>query len=579
MRDIGSFRRGAVAACLALLAALLLAAAPSSAGASPERAGQPEPLLGVVAQTDYISRGEVRRMRRAGVGSVRFLIPWGRIEKQPGVYKWGLIDERMLAIAHSRAIPMATVFGSPRSYGDTQPPTSSAAEMQAWLDFLEALIGRYGPGGRFIEAHPGVEPLQRWQVWNEPNLTAFWGELEPSPPAYVRLLDRSAAAIRAADPGATVIAAGLSPAARGLDPDSFLAGMYEQWRRLGVEPSFDELALHPYAESVEQTKRLVEQSLAVARRAGYPRPRTTIAEIAWGSAGPPGYPLAGTPRSQAAKLRDAYDLFARKAKNWNLAAVYWYSLRDLPEDVDACGFCDFTGLLDDRGRPKPAWKAFQDVVRSERRTRARRAAAADSISFKTDQRIARVLLELHGARGELRSALTVAPTDEGGVRISSDRRIVDTSPERECERVSGSELLCPPPTVVAAHLGPGEDRLTVETPRNPYFPGYPRSRVYGGPGADLIAAGRGSDRLEGGAGRDRILGGRGNDDILGGRGADALLGGRSSDDIDALDGGADHLIACGPGYDFLGRDGADPRGIHCESSDSTSPLPEGRRNG
>jgi hypothetical protein len=356
----------AAVTAVGLALALLASVAEGDGSREPARgARSSDPMLGVVTQTHSIPARDVRRMRRAGVDSVRFVVPWGQVEPGPGAYGWDLLDGRVLAASQAGAVVTATVFGAPGRFGpDAPPPTSSPAEMSAWLGFLGELVARYGPGGSFIEAHPGARPIRRWQIWNEPNLTAFWGETEPSPAEYVRLLDASAERIRTADPGATVIAAGLSPAARGTDPLVFLDRMYRRWQQLGAAPSFDELALHPYAQTVRASRRAIERAIEVARKWRRPAPPITIAEIAWGSAGLPGYPLAGTPESQARKLGDAYELFERKADAWKLSAVYWYALRDLPADVDGCGFCDFTGLLDDHGRPKPAWRAFRSFLRN-----------------------------------------------------------------------------------------------------------------------------------------------------------------------------------------------------------------------
>ena len=346
--------------CLTLLALACSQAQPAAAATSRAAAG---PMLGVVAQTDSISVRDTRRLRQAGVDTVRFIVPWGRVEPRVGTFRWRFLDRRVLAAARAGAVPTAMVFGAPDQFGPgAPPPTASAAELSAWLDFLAALVHRYGPGGELLATHPGTAPVRRWQIWNEPNLTAFWGGASPEPGEYVRLLDASSERIRALDPAATIVSAGLSPAAQGLDPLRFLAGMYDRWEALGADPSFDELALHPYANSVAASRRAIERAIALARRRQGEAPPISIAEIAWGSAGRPGMLLAGSPQSQADKLNRALDLFERRATDWKLTSVYWYSLRDLPSDVDGCGFCDFTGLLDADGKPKPAWRAFREQL-------------------------------------------------------------------------------------------------------------------------------------------------------------------------------------------------------------------------
>jgi hypothetical protein len=88
-------------------------------------------------------------------------------------------------------------------------------------------------------------------------------------------------------------------------------------------------------------------------------------------------------------------------------------------------------------------------------------------------------------------------------------------------------------------------------------------RVIGGRGSDQLLGAGGPDTLEGGAGAD-ALNGRGGDDVLiGGADNDGLVGGDGNDRIVARDGGPDR-IECGPGFDDLVADLADPRPLDCD---------------
>jgi Ca2+-binding RTX toxin-like protein len=88
-------------------------------------------------------------------------------------------------------------------------------------------------------------------------------------------------------------------------------------------------------------------------------------------------------------------------------------------------------------------------------------------------------------------------------------------------------------------------------------------RVIGGRGSDQLLGATGPDTLEGGAGAD-ALNGRGGDDVLiGGADNDGLVGGDGNDRIVARDGGPDR-IECGPGFDDLVADLADPRPLDCD---------------
>jgi hypothetical protein len=97
--------------------------------------------------------------------------------------------------------------------------------MDDWAAYCGTVAGRYA--GR----------IAAYQVWNEPNLSREWGSRPPDAAAYSGLLRACAEAIRAADPAAIVISAGLAPTGTNDDSarpdDVFLQQMYDagfqQW--------------------------------------------------------------------------------------------------------------------------------------------------------------------------------------------------------------------------------------------------------------------------------------------------------------------------------------------------------------
>ena len=99
-------------------------------------------------------------------------------------------------------------------------------------DFCGAVAARYR--GR----------IGAYQVWNEPNLTREWGLRPPDPAAYTELLKACYTAIKAADPQAIVISAGLAPTGtdspEAMPDDKFLQGMYDA----GAAGYFDVLGLN-----------------------------------------------------------------------------------------------------------------------------------------------------------------------------------------------------------------------------------------------------------------------------------------------------------------------------------------------
>ncbi len=105
-------------------------------------------------------------------------------------------------------------------------------DLQDYADFCGAVATRYR--GR----------VGAYQVWNEPNLSREWGNRPPDPAAYTDLLAACYRAIKAADPAAVVVSAGLAPTgtvSAGAMPDTdFLQGMYEA----GAAAYFDVLGVN-----------------------------------------------------------------------------------------------------------------------------------------------------------------------------------------------------------------------------------------------------------------------------------------------------------------------------------------------
>jgi hypothetical protein len=106
------------------------------------------------------------------------------------------------------------------------------ADMQDFGDFCGAVAERYS--GR----------IAAYQVWNEPNLSREWGDKPPDPAEYTELLKVCYQAVKAADPDAIVISAGLAPTGNNdvtAVPDTdFLQSMYDT----GAAAYFDVLGLH-----------------------------------------------------------------------------------------------------------------------------------------------------------------------------------------------------------------------------------------------------------------------------------------------------------------------------------------------
>ncbi|HET7443054.1 MAG TPA: hypothetical protein VFJ57_00190 [Solirubrobacterales bacterium] len=126
---------------------------------------------------------------------------WSGYDAQIGVAaKAGLEVLPFLAGAPRWLVPEAVV---PGTHGEAR------------ARFAGAAVRRYGPRGAFWAENPQLpqRPVRAWQIWNEPNFKYF--VTKPNPAEYGKLVASSYAAIKAVDPGAKVILAGLLARPRG----------------------------------------------------------------------------------------------------------------------------------------------------------------------------------------------------------------------------------------------------------------------------------------------------------------------------------------------------------------------------
>jgi hypothetical protein len=65
---------------------------------------------------------------------------------------------------------------------------------------------------------------------------------------------------------------------------------------------------------------------------------------------------------QAEFLRRALSLTAQNRHRWRIAGVDWFTWQDSDVADPHCVFCEFAGLFDASGEPKPAWSVFRRLA-------------------------------------------------------------------------------------------------------------------------------------------------------------------------------------------------------------------------
>jgi polysaccharide biosynthesis protein PslG len=187
-------------------------------------------------------------IKDAGFGWVKQMVSWQDIEGAgKGAYDWSNMDRIVDQVQQYGLKLLVRVSQDPdRPFWAGSPPDNG----KAFADFMGALATRYK--GR----------IQAYQVWNEPNLAREWGNKRPDPAGYTRMLRSAYQAVKAADPNAIVVTAGMAPptedSERAMPDMRFYQGMYDAMGKNSTG-YFDMLGVHGagYAVAPETDPQVV----------------------------------------------------------------------------------------------------------------------------------------------------------------------------------------------------------------------------------------------------------------------------------------------------------------------------------
>jgi hypothetical protein len=286
------------------------------------------------------------------------VFPWREVEPTRGQFHWEATD-RLVAGAEYYGLNVVVRLDQHPAWANEVDLSLNAPpdDLDDYENFVRRVAERYR--GR----------IRTYIIWNEPNLAIEWGGRQPNPVAFTQLLQVGYEAVKAGDPNALVVAAGLAPTnshdAEAMDERLFLREMYQA----GASAYFDVLAAHPYSfgqppdapasdNNHPAFGRLAELR-AIMVENGYPYKPVWITEMGWTVDPPPEQPDIGVSlEQQATYLADALALI-RRDWPWVELVTVW----NLSQPTPGNPFGGYS-LLDSSGQPRLAYEAWRQAAGS-----------------------------------------------------------------------------------------------------------------------------------------------------------------------------------------------------------------------
>ncbi|MDQ4030110.1 MAG: family 1 glycosylhydrolase [Actinomycetota bacterium] len=294
------------------------------------------------------------RLDRIGVELYRYTLRWDRIasvkpangrDHADPAYDWGAADAIVDGLRARGIAPILTLWGTPRWANGGRGPNWAPRSKWNFASFAFAAAKRYGA------------KVNHWLVWNEPNKAGFFRPTTPR--AYVRLLNVAHPALKAGDPNAAAVGAGVTGprgGRGGVSPVAWIRGMD------GARARLDAYAHHPYPShpsdhpwrggcghctAIEMAR--LERLLREVRRA-FGGKRIWLTEYGY-QTNPPDRFL-GVSKARQARYIGSASRRAYAAPRVDMLIHFMYR-----DDGRAAGWQ--SGLVNRSGSAKPAYRAWQ----------------------------------------------------------------------------------------------------------------------------------------------------------------------------------------------------------------------------
>lgn len=323
-----------------------------------------------------------------GATSMRDEIEWAYAEPTRGRFAWAAPDQLVTLAAQHHLHVLLTIDTTPlwasgASASNPQwkwlPPSSTTA----YGVFTAAVAARYGAGGVFWRRHPKLPHYlpAGIELWNEENLSTFWGGRTPNPQLYAQMVIAAYPRIKHVEPSMIVVTGGLAPAggynqvicnrSGGHDGDAwngvnYLQALYAD----GIHGHFDAIGWHPYNfwKGATTARMLAYNSCSAwSQMARTPVSARSLmvghgdgAKRIWITETGAATCIAGATYKCVSQAQQA-DLATAEVRIWRTlgwaGGFYWYDIRDSNQGIQNDE--SYFGAVSANGSAKPVYHALQ----------------------------------------------------------------------------------------------------------------------------------------------------------------------------------------------------------------------------
>ncbi len=244
------------------LTLLITAAAPPAEAAVPRTRHQVGIATGasLLYMNDTQLTKRLRDIERLGASWIRVDFNWYAIQPvSRDQFRWELYD-RVVAQASAHKLKILAVLGYTPEWAQEPYCAQLARSTAAAQKCNPHDNDDFGHFAGTVAERYADKNIRAWEIWNEPNLVAYWktaksnGTTFVDPKAYARLANAGAREIRKHSDGA-ILTGGMGPMfepsrSRGMSQSDFLARMLP---RLQAN-LFSGVAMHPYSWPLLPTK-------------------------------------------------------------------------------------------------------------------------------------------------------------------------------------------------------------------------------------------------------------------------------------------------------------------------------------